>query len=93
MTRQQNRGFLLDRRAAAEALLAQLDASQGARRLPLRAEIQLIDSLLADDGPGDEAEFKHSLEGLLAGEWHVQRALSEPAILGEARRLLHFLEQ
>jgi hypothetical protein len=75
------------------AQLEQLDATQSARRLPLRAEIQLLDVLLADDGPGDDVQFRGSLEGLLAGEWCVEHALSEPAIRGEARRLLTFLHE
>lgn len=75
------------------AQLEQLDASQSAQRLPLRAEIQLFDALLTDDGPGDDDQFRQSLEDLLAGEWHVLSALSEPAVRGEARRLLTFLQE
>ena len=51
MTLQQNKGLLIDRRDAAMAQLAQLDASQGARRLPLKAEMQLLDALLTTADP------------------------------------------
>ena len=92
MSSELNRGMLEDRRTAAQAELAGVDRAHTARRFPIIERLRLYDALLADNGPGEDEQYRQSLLDLLQGKWHVPNVTNEVPIHREAQRLLEELE-